>query len=167
ILLAAQEILLGNAKIMVAAGTESMSRVPYLVDNGRWGLRMGNQPLTDGMYRDGFFCPLSQMVMGETAENLAAIHNISRDEQDQFAVRSQNRAAKARQTDRFREEIVPVQLTGKKGDIRDFTVDEHVRMDVSIADMKKLPPVFSKTGTVTAGKTFCINHSAAGGGLMM
>ena len=80
---------------MVAGGTESMSRVPYLVDNGRWGLRMGNQPLTDGMYRDGFFCPLAEMVMGETAENLATMHKISRDEQDEFAVRSQNRAATA------------------------------------------------------------------------
>src|SRR5262245_33343545 len=95
ILLAAQEIMLGHARVMVAGGTESMSRVPYLLDNGRWGLRMGNQQLTDGMYRDGFFCPLAEMVMGETAETLASIHKISRDEQDEFAVRSQNRAAKA------------------------------------------------------------------------
>src|SRR5580698_10163343 len=71
IILASQEILLGNATVMVAGGAESMSRVPYLVDNARWGLRMGNQPLTDGMYRDGFFCPLVEMLMGETAENLA------------------------------------------------------------------------------------------------
>ncbi len=161
LLLATQEILLGNARIMVAGGTESMSRVPYLVDNGRWGLRMGNQPLTDGMYRDGFFCPLSQMVMGETAENLAVMHNISRDEQDDFAVRSQSRAAKAIQDGRFREEIVPVQLQGKKGEVRDFTLDEHVRADVSLADMKKLPPVFSKTGTVTAGNSSGITDGAA------
>src|SRR5215467_9452054 len=104
ILLAYQEILLGNSKIMVAGGTESMSRVPYLVDNARWGLRMGNQPLIDGMYRDGFFCPLAEMVMGETAENLATMHKISRDEQDEFAVHSQNRAAKAIREGRFNDE---------------------------------------------------------------
>src|SRR5215471_2146680 len=113
ILLAYQEIVLGNSKIMVAGGTESMSRVPYLVDNARWGLRMGNQPLVDGMYRDGFFCPLADMVMGETAENLAAMHKISRDEQDEFAVRSQNRASKATQEGRFKDELVAIQLQAK------------------------------------------------------
>jgi acetyl-CoA C-acetyltransferase len=161
ILLAYQEIVLGNSQIMVAGGAESMSRVPYLIDNARWGLRMGNQPVVDGMYRDGFFCPLADMVMGETAENLAGIHKISRDEQDEFAVRSQNRASKALQEGRFNDELVPVQLQGKKGELRTFTLDEHVRMDVSLADMKKLPPVFSKTGTVTAGNSSGITDGAA------
>jgi acetyl-CoA C-acetyltransferase len=161
ILLASQEILLGNSKIMVAGGTESMSRVPYLMDNARWGLRMGNQPVVDGMYRDGFFCPLAEMLMGETAENLAIMHKISRDEQDEFAVCSQNRASQAIRTGRFKEEIVPVELRGKKGETQLFTVDEHVRLDVSLPDMQKLPPVFSKTGTVTAGNSSGITDGAA------
>src|SRR2546429_7090535 len=97
IILGYQEVLLGNANIIVAGGTESMSRVPYIVEQARWGLRMGNHEFVDGMYRDGFFCPLAEMVMGETAENLAAIHRISRDEQDEFALRSQHRAARATQ----------------------------------------------------------------------
>jgi acetyl-CoA C-acetyltransferase len=161
ILLAYQEIALGNAKVMVAGGTESMSRVPYLVDNGRWGLRMGNQPLTDGMYRDGFFCPLAEMVMGETAENLATIHKIPRDEQDEFAVRSQNRATKAQREGRFRDELVDIALQGRKGETQKFDADEHVRPDATIADMKKLPPVFSKTGTVTAGNSSGITDGAS------
>ena len=161
ILLAYQEIALGNAKVMVAGGTESMSRVPYLVDNGRWGLRMGNQPLTDGMYRDGFFCPLAEMVMGETAENLATMHKISRDEQDEFAVRSQNRAATAQRSGRFRDEIVSISLQGRKGETQTFDSDEHVRPDATIADMKKLPPVFSKPGTVTAANSSGITEASA------
>jgi len=161
IILAYQEIALANAKVMVAGGTESMSRVPYLVDNARWGLRMGNQPLTDGMYRDGFFCPLAEMVMGETAEGLATIHKISRDEQDEFAVRSQNRATKAHRDGRFRDEIVSIALQGRKGETQTFDTDEHVRPDATIADMKKLPPVFSKMGTVTAGNSSGITDGAS------
>jgi acetyl-CoA C-acetyltransferase len=161
ILLACQEIMLGSAKVMVAGGTESMSRVPYLIDQARWGLRMGNQPLVDGMYRDGFYCPLAEMVMGETAENLATIHKITRDEQDEFALRSQHRAAQATRDGRFRDEIVTIPLKGKKGETREFGVDEHVRMDVSLADMKKLSPVFSKAGTITAGNSSGITDGAA------
>lgn len=161
IILGYQEILLGNASVIVAGGTESMSRVPYLVDNARWGLRMGNHQLVDGMYRDGFLCPISEIVMGETAENLTAIHKISRDEQDEYAVRSQNRASAAIRSNRFREEIVPVGVSAKKGETSQFETDEHVRMDASIADMTKLPPVFSKTGTVTAGNSSGITDGAA------
>ncbi len=162
IILAYQEIALGNSKIVVAGGSESMSRVPYLVDNARWGLRMGNQPLVDGMYRDGFFCPLAGMVMGETAENLATVHKISRDEQDEFAVRSQNRATQAIQAGRFKEEMVAIPIPVKKGgESRPFTTDEHVRMDVALSDMQKLSPVFSKTGTVTAGNSSGITDGAA------
>src|SRR5215470_8276878 len=110
IILGYQEILLGNADIVVAGGTESMSTVPYLVEQARWGLRMGNHHFIDGMYRDGFFCPLSELVMGETAENLASLYKISRDEQDEFALRSQHRAAAATRTKRFAQELVPVSV---------------------------------------------------------
>jgi acetyl-CoA C-acetyltransferase len=161
IILGYQEIVLGNANIIVAGGTESMSRVPYLVEQARWGLRLGNHEFVDGMYRDGFFCPLSEMLMGETAENLAAIHKISRDEQDEFALRSQHRAAGAAQEKRFKEELVPIAITAKKGETRQFDFDEHVRTDVSLADMKKLAPVFSKSGTITAGNSSGITDGAA------
>jgi len=161
IILGYQEIVLGNANTIVAGGTESMSRVPYLVEQARWGLRLGNHEFVDGMYKDGFFCPLSEMVMGETAENLAAIHRISRDEQDEFALRSQHRAARATQEKRFKEEIVSIAIPAKKGEARQLDFDEHVRMDVSLADMKKLTPVFSKSGTITAGNSSGITDGAA------
>src|SRR6266705_1828804 len=101
IILGYQEILLGNAEAIVAGGTESMSTVPYLVEQARWGLRMGNHQFIDGMYRDGFYCPLSQLLMGETAENLATMYKITREEQDQYALRSQQKAAAATRAKRF------------------------------------------------------------------
>src|SRR3989441_7310170 len=153
IILGYQEIVLGNAEIVVAGGTESMSSVPYFVEQARWGLRMGNHHFIDGMYRDGFFCPLSDLVMGETAENLATMYKISRDEQDEFALKSQQRASAATRSKKFAEELIPVSIPGKKGEARRLDVDEHIRMDASIDDMKKLPPVFSDTGTVTAGNS--------------
>src|SRR5579862_1792821 len=110
IALAYQAILLGDASCILAGGTESMSRVPYLLDKARWGYRLGSQELVDGMYRDGFFCPLAEMVMGETAELLAAQYEISREEQDQFALTSQTRAARAIAAGRFNDEIVPVTI---------------------------------------------------------
>ena len=161
IILGYQEIVLGNAEIVVAGGTESMSTVPYLVEQARWGLRMGNHHFIDGMYRDGFFCPLSELVMGETAENLATMYKISRDEQDEFALKSQQRAAAATRSKRFAEELIPVSIPGKKGETRRLDVDEHIRMDASIADMKKLPPVFSDTGTVTAGNSSGITDGSS------
>jgi len=160
IILGYQEVLLGNANVIVAGGTESMSRVPYLVDQARWGFRMGHHEFVDGMYRDGFFCPLAEMVMGETAENLATIHKIPRDEQDEYAFRSQHRAATATRAGRFAEELVPV-VAAKNGHKIKLDFDEHVRMDLSIEDMKQLPPVFSKTGTVTAGNSSGITDGAA------
>src|SRR5215813_12823613 len=151
IILGCQEILLGNAEVVVAGGTESMSNVPYLVEQARWGLRMGNHHFIDGMYRDGFYCPLSELVMGETAENLATMYKISRDEQDEFALRSQQRATAATRTKRFAEEVVPVFVAAKKTETKQLDTDEHIRMDASIDDMKKLSPVFTKKGTITAG----------------
>ncbi|HXN21449.1 MAG TPA: thiolase family protein [Candidatus Dormibacteraeota bacterium] len=160
ILLGWQQILLGEADIIVAAGTESMSRVPYLVE-GRWGFRQGHQPLVDAMYRDGFLCPLSNMVMGETAEVLAAQYQIPRDEQDSFALESHQRAARALRECRFAAEIVPVERSDKKGATIRFEKDEHVRPDVTSEALAKLPPVFSKTGTVTAGNSSGITDAAA------
>src|SRR3989442_5480099 len=101
---------------------------------------MGNHHLIDGMYRDGFFCPLSELVMGETAENLATMYKISRDEQDEFALRSQQRAVTATRSKRFAEELIPVSVAGKKGETRQLDSDEHIRIDASIADMNKLLP---------------------------
>jgi acetyl-CoA C-acetyltransferase len=161
IVLGCQEIIMGDAGVIVAGGMESMSNVPYLVENARWGFRLGNQALIDGMYRDGFYCPLAEMVMGETAENLAVMYKISRDEQDEYALRSHNRAGAATREKRFADELVPVPVAGKKGGTRQLDFDEHIRMDVSIADMKKLPPVFSKGGTITAGNSSGITDGAS------
>jgi len=155
-----QEILTGQAQIVVAGGAEAMSRVPYLVE-GRWGFKMGNQPLIDGMYRDGFLCPLSKMIMGETAELLAEQYKISREEQDAFAVESHRRAARAAAECHFRAEIVPIEIKDKKGNITRMEKDEHVRPDASMGGMAKLPPVFSKTGTITAGNSSGITDGAA------
>src|SRR2546427_2056280 len=110
IILAAEQIALGRARIVLAGGTESMSRVPYFAEGARWGMRMGNTELVDGMYRDGFNDPLSQLVMGETAENLARRYGISRAEQDQYALRSQQRAAAACESARFEAEILPLEM---------------------------------------------------------
>ncbi len=161
IILGCQEIGLGNANTIIAGGTESMSNVPYLVEYARWGLRMGNHHFIDGMYRDGFFCPLSELLMGETAENLAAQYKISRDEQDEYALRSQQRAAAATRSKRYADELVPVFVEDRKGERRQLDFDEHIRMDASLADMKRLAPVFSKTGTITAGNSSGITDGAA------
>src|ERR1700724_572995 len=114
IALAYQSILLGDANCIVAGGTESMSRLPYYLE-ARWGYRLGNQELVDGMYRDGFFCPMAKMVMGETAEVLAEHYQISREEQDEYALLSQTRAARAIAAGRSDSELVPVTGESKKG----------------------------------------------------
>ena len=114
IALAFQEIVTGNLDCVLAGGTESMSRLPYYLEGARWGYRLGNQELVDGMYRDGFFCPMAKMLMGETAEVLAEQYKITREEQDQFALTSQQRAASAQSAGRFDAEIAPVTIEGKK-----------------------------------------------------
>jgi acetyl-CoA C-acetyltransferase len=161
IILGCQEIVLGNADIVVAGGMESMSNVPYLVEQARWGLRMGNHHFIDGMYRDGFYCPLSELVMGETAENLATMYKITRDEQDRFALRSQQRATAAARSKRFADELVPVAIPAKRGETKQLDSDEHIRMDASITDMAKLSPVFTKTGTITAGNSSGITDGSS------
>ena len=161
IILAAQQIMLGRADIVLAGGTESMSRVPYFAEGARWGMRMGNTELVDGMYRDGFNDPLSGLVMGETAENLAGQYEISRAEQDEYALRSQQRAQAAIESGRFNEEIVSLEIKGRKGETTNFSRDEHARAGTTIQDLEKLAPVFSKAGTVTAGNSSGITDGAA------
>jgi acetyl-CoA C-acetyltransferase len=161
IILAAEKIMLGRANIVLAGGTESMSRVPYLAEGMRWGARMGHTELVDGMYRDGFNDPLSGLVMGETAEKLASQYEISRDEQDEYALRSQERAVQAIAGCRFEAEMMPLELKDQKGHVTLFAQDEHVRAKTAIEDLRKLAPVFAKDGTVTAGNSSGITDGAA------
>jgi acetyl-CoA C-acetyltransferase len=160
IALAYLEIAAGNMECALAGGSESMSRVPFYLAGARWGYRLGNQELVDGMYQDGFLCPLAKVLMGATAENLASQYKISREEQDQFALGSQQRAAAAQAGGRFDAEIVPVTIEGKKGAVQ-FSRDEHLFLDASLEKMAKLAPVFSKTGTVTAANSSGITDGAA------
>ena len=155
-----QEISNGNLECVLAGGTESMSRLPYYLDGARWGYRLGNQELVDGMYRDGFFCPMAQMVMGETAEVLAREFKISREEQDQYALCSQQRAERAIQGGRFAAEVVSVTTESKKG-TQVFARDEHPLPQASLDKMAKLKPVFAADGTVTAGNASGITDGAA------
>lgn len=161
IILGAQEIMLDRAEAVLVGGTESMSRVPYFAEGARWGARMGNAQLVDGMYRDGFSDPLSGLLMGQTAEKLARQYEISRDEQDRFALRSQQRAQAAIETSRFKDETMALEITGKKGDVTLFDLDEHCRPGTTLEDLAKLPPVFYKDGTVTAGNSSGITDGAA------
>ncbi|MGH9500216.1 MAG: thiolase family protein [Terriglobales bacterium] len=155
-----QEITTGNLDCVLAGGAESMSRVPFYLDGARWGYRLGNQELVDGMYRDGFFCPLAKMVMGETAEVLAEQYKITRDQQDQFALCSQTRAAAAIEAGRFQNELAPVTIENKKGP-QIFNRDEHPFVGATMEKLAKLSPVFSKDGTITAGNSSGITDGAA------
>lgn len=155
-----QEIVLGNAETVLVGGTESMSRLPYYLEFARWGARLGHQELVDGMYRDGFFCPMSKLIMGETAEVLAEQYKISREEQDGYALCSQQRAERAIRAGRFRDEITPVIVRDKKGE-REFATDEHPRFGTTAEALAKLPPVYSKAGTITAGNSSGITDAAA------
>jgi acetyl-CoA C-acetyltransferase len=155
-----EEIAHGNLECALAGGTESMSRLPYYLEGARWGYRLGDQKLVDGMYRDGFFCPMAKMVMGETAELLAEQYHILRDEQDQYALCSQQRAERAISSGRFAAEIAPVTLEGKKGP-QVFQRDEHPYFGATLEKMSALPPVFSKSGTITAANSSGITDGAA------
>lgn len=159
IALAYQAILLGDSGCILAGGTESMSRVPYYLE-ARWGYRLGNQEVVDGMYRDGFFCPMAKMVMGETAEVLVEHYEISREEQDEYALLSQTRAGRAIAAGRFDAELAPVTIEGKKG-ATIFSRDEHPFADASVEKLGKLAPVFSQAGTITAGNSSGITDGAA------
>jgi len=161
IILATQEIMLGRANAVLSGGTESMSRVPYFAEGARWGARMGNMQLVDGMYRDGFNDPLSGLVMGETAENLAKQYSISRDEQDEYALRSQERTQAAALSGRFESEVAALEVNSRRDKQVCFSTDEHPRANTTMKDLAKLSPVFSKEGTVTAGNSSGITDGAA------
>jgi acetyl-CoA C-acetyltransferase len=160
IALAYQEAAIGNLDCVLAGGTESMSRLPYYLEGARWGYRMGNQQVVDGMHRDGFFCPLAKMLMGETAEILAQQYKITREEQDHFALCSQTRAAAAMDAGRFEAEIAPVTIESKKGQ-QVVARDEHPFFGATLEKMASLPAVFSKTGTITAANSSGITDGAA------
>ncbi len=159
---AAQAIRCGDAGIVLAGGTESMSGLPYFVPEARWGQAEGDIPLIDGMYRDGFNCPLCGKVMGETAETLADRYAITREEQDAYAAASQQRCEEARRAGRFAAEIIPVEIpaTGEEG-ARRLEHDEHPRDAVTPEKLAKLPPVFREGGSVHAGNSSGITDGAA------
>ena len=161
IILASEHIRAGKSRMVLAGGTESMSRVPYLLDRARTGYRLGNAAVIDGMYRDGFLDPICGMLMGETAEKLADLYKIGRAEQDAFALESQRRAAAAIKEGRFADEMVPVKVAGRKGEERTVTADEHPRADTTLEDLAKLPPVFREGGTVHAGNSSGITDGAS------
>jgi len=158
-----QAIVLGDAQIVLAGGTENMTRTPYMFENMRWGYRMGDAPLIDGMYRDGFLCPMSDLTMGQTAEKLNETYKISREEQDELALRSNKLAGEATATGRFKDEIIPVTVKQRKKEIV-VSEDEGPRPDTSLEKLGSLQTVFKKAdegGTVTAGNACQISDGAA------
>jgi acetyl-CoA C-acetyltransferase len=162
----AQSIALGESQVVLAGGIESMSRMPYLIEaiDARWGHKMGNFALVDAMYRDGFQCPLSNLIMGETAEVLARQYGITRDESDCFALESQRKAAAAMAAGHFRREIAPVTVA-VKGKPTLVDQDEHPRADASIESLRKLPTVFNdvegQPGIITAGSSSGVTDGGA------
>jgi len=159
--LVADSLRAGRADVAVAGGVESMSGLPYFLPKMRRGYRLGHAPLVDAMYQDGFLCPLSNLLMGETAEKLARELDIPRDEQDRFALESQQKAGQAIEAGRFEAEILPVTVSSRKGDTA-LQADEHVRPGATIEGLGKLPPVFDReNGTVTAGNASGITDGAA------
>jgi acetyl-CoA C-acetyltransferase len=160
IALGAQSLAMGDAEIVVAGGTESMSNAPYLLPAARWGARMGDAQLVDSMIHDGLWCGHGDTHMGITAENIAAKHGLTRDAQDAFALLSQQRAAAAQAAGAFDREIFTVKLAGKKGEVA-FNRDEYIKTDASAEGLAKLRPAFKKDGTVTAGNASGINDGAA------
>ena len=165
--LGAQAIELGQSDVVLAGGVESMSRMPYLMDSddARWGHRMGNFALVDAMYRDGFFCPISNLIMGQTAEVLAREYGITREESDAFALGSQQKAEAATTAGRFADEMAPITIEGRKGETVLFATDEHARAGATIEGLKKLPLVFAEVdgqkGIITAGSSSGITDGGA------
>lgn len=159
--LAVQAIVSGDSDVVLAGGMENMSQAPYLLEGARNGFRMGDQKVVDSMIRDGLWCAFNDYHMGITAENLCSKFEISREEQDEFAAWSQQKAQKALESGRFQDEIVPVAIPQRKGDPVLFAVDEFPRAGVTAEALSKLKPAFKKDGTVTAGNASGINDGAA------
>lgn len=160
IILGAQAIATGTTQVVGVGGMESMSNTPYLLPTARWGHKLGEAQVLDGMYQDGFHCPLCDELMGSTAERLAKQYSISRQEQDEYAVRSQQRAKQAWEAGCFDREVVSVEVPARKG-TSSFVRDEHLRGDATVAGMAKLEPVFKSDGTVHPGNSSGITDGAA------
>ena len=157
---AAQSVRLGDAEAVLAGGTEHMTSIPYLATDVRWGRKLGDEPLLDAMYRDGYLCPLCDQLMGETSETLATEYAITREEQDRYALRSNQRAARAWTSGRFAAEVVAVSVgEGKRAALVER--DEHFRGDTSLEELARLRPVFRKDGSITAGNASAITDGAA------
>lgn len=159
--LAAQTIIAGDNDVVVVGGTENMSMAPYLLNNARWGMRMGDGKVVDSMINDALTDAFNNYHMGVTAENLAEKYSISKEEQDEFAASSQNKAEKAIAEGKFKDEIVPVEIPQRKGDPIIFDTDEFPKAGITAEKLAKLRPAFKKDGTVTAGNASGINDGAA------
>ena len=159
--LAAQMILAGDCDVVLAGGTESMSNAPYLLTDERWGARMGDKKVVDEMIKDGLWDAFNDYHMGVTAENIAEKFGLTREEQDALAADSQQKAAKARAEGRFKDEIVPVEVKGRKGKVTVVDTDEYIKEGVTKESISGLRPAFIKDGTVTAANASGINDGAA------
>src|SRR5919204_1926060 len=157
VMLAAQGVQLGDTEIVVAGGMESMSNAPYLLPKAREGYRMGNATLVDAMIHDGLWCAFENYHMGNTGEVVAERYNVTREEQDEYALNSHRKAAAAIRAGKFREEILPVEIPQKKGAALVFDTDETVREDTSLEALARLRPAFKEGGTVTAGNAPGVN----------
>jgi acetyl-CoA C-acetyltransferase len=159
--MAAQFIMLGDADVVLAGGTESMTNTPYILEKARYGYRMGHGEIKDTMILDGLTDAFNNYHMGITAENIAEQWGISREEQDEFAVKSQNKAEAAQKEGKFKDEIVPVEIPQRKGDPLIFADDEFPKHGLTLDNLTKLRPAFKKDGTVTAGNASGINDGAS------
>jgi len=158
--MAAQFIMCGDAEVVLAGGTESMSNAPYALPNNRWGARMGDGKVVDTMIKDSLWDAFNDYHMGVTAENIAEQWNLTREDQDQFSLKSQLKAEAAIKGGKFKDEIVPVEIPQRKGDPIVFDTDEYPKFGSTIEKLAKLKPAFKKGGTVTAGNASGINDGA-------
>ena len=160
--LAVQMIKAGDAEVVLAGGSENSTQVPYVADKARWGNRMGDGKLIDLLHRDGFMCPLAGHLMGNTAETLVEKYDISREEQDTYALACQEKALQAIQGGKFKDEILPVEVPAGRKKTEIFDTDEIPREGITLEKLAKLPTVFKKDGTVTAGNSCALCDAAAG-----